>query len=100
MNPSMEEAFVSVAEQVLVQNSKIVTVGGDTFSVITTSKQKLKQVNFRLDSREFRGLQQNPGTKSRWAEIARSGKNVMQFLESGRYVAVVADGKCIRFGGA
>jgi hypothetical protein len=100
MNPSMEEAFVSVAEQVLVQNSKIVTVGGDTFSVITTSKQKLKQVNVRLDSREFRGLQQNPGTKSRWAEIARSGKNVMQFLESGRYVAVVADGKCIRFGGA
>lgn len=67
----MEEAFVSVAEQVLVQNSKIVTVGGDTFSVITTSKQKLKQVNFRLDGREFRGLQQNPGTKSRWAEIAR-----------------------------
>jgi hypothetical protein len=100
MNPSMEEAFVSVAEQVLVQNSKIVTVGGDTFSVITTPKQKLKQVNFRLDGREFRGLQQNPGTKSRWAEIARSGKNVMQFLESGRYVAVVADGKCIRFGGA
>jgi hypothetical protein len=94
----MEEAFVSVAEQVLVQNRKIVTLAGETFSVISTPKQKLKQVNFRLDGRDFRGLQQNPATKSRWAELARSGKKVMQFLESGRYVAVVADGKCIRFG--
>jgi hypothetical protein len=100
MTLSMEEAFVSVAEQVLVQNRKIVTVAGDTFSVISTPKQKLKQVNFRLDGRDFRGLQQNPATKSRWAEMARSGERVMQFLEGGRYVAVVADGKCIRFGGA
>jgi hypothetical protein len=100
MNPSMEEALVSVAEQVLVQNRKIVTVAGDTFSVIGTPKQKLKQVNFRLDGRDFRGLQQNPDTKSRWAEMARSGKKVMQFLEGGRYVAVVVDGKCTRFGGA
>jgi hypothetical protein len=95
----MEEVFISVAAQVLVQNRKIVTVAGDTFSVTSTPKQKLKQVNFRLDGLDFRGLQQNPNTKSRWAELARSGKKVMQFLEGGRYVAVVADGKCIRFGG-
>jgi hypothetical protein len=100
MDLSMEEVFINVAEQVLVQNRQIVTVAGDTFSVISTPKQKLKQVDFRLDGRDFRGLQQNPDTKSRWAELARNGKKVMQFLEGGRYVAAVADGKCIRFDGA
>jgi hypothetical protein len=98
MSPSLEEVLISVAQQVLVQNRKIVTVAGDTFSVITTPKQKLKQVNFRFDGREFRGLQQNPDTKSRWAEIARSGKKVMQFLEAGCYIAVVAEGKLFSFG--
>ncbi len=30
--------------------------------------------------------------------MARNGKKVMQFLESGRYVAVVADGKVHLYG--
>jgi hypothetical protein len=98
MEPSLEEIFIAVTEQVLVQNRKIITVAGDTFSVIATPRHKLKQINFRFDGREFRGLQQNPETKSRWAEMARSGKKVMQFLEAGRYLAVVADGKLISFG--
>ena len=51
-----------------------------------TSKSKLK----RLD---LRGLEQNPNTKSWWAKLAREGKAVMQFLEHGRYIAVVVDGK-------
>jgi hypothetical protein len=97
MSPSLEEVFIGVAEQVLVQNRKIIMVAGDTFSVIATSRHKLRQINFRFDGREFRGLQQNPDTKSRWAEMARSGKKVMQFLEAGRYLAVVADGRLISF---
>jgi hypothetical protein len=40
-----------------------------------------------------KGLEQNPQTKSRWAQLARSGKKVMQFLSEGRYVANVVDGK-------
>src|ERR1700676_1693131 len=39
------------------------------------------------------GLEQNPQTKSRWAQMARSGKKMMQFLSEGRYVAKVVDGK-------
>jgi len=42
---------------------------------------------------DVRGLEQNPETNSRWAKLAREGKKVMQFLEQGRYVAVVTDGK-------
>jgi len=37
--------------------------------------------------------EQNPETKSRWAQLAREGKKVMQFLSGGRYVANVVDGK-------
>ena len=59
----------------------------------STAKQKLKQVDFRFDGRDFRALEQNPNTKSRWAAMARKGQKVMQFLDGGKYLAVVADGK-------
>jgi hypothetical protein len=42
-------------------------------------------------------LEQNPDTKSRWAAMARAGKKVMQFLDGGRYVSVVCDGKVHRY---
>jgi hypothetical protein len=44
-------------------------------------------------------MEQNPQTKSRWAELARSGNKVMQFLSEGRYVANVVDGKVNFYGG-
>ena len=31
-----------------------------------------------FDGNEIRGLEQNPETKSQWAQLARSGKRVMQ----------------------
>ena len=46
----------------------------------------------------MRGLEQNPQTKSRWAQLARKGSKVMQFLSAGRYIAVVYDGKVIHYG--
>lgn len=51
-----------------------------------------------LDGNEIRRLEQNPQTKSRWAQMARSGKKVMQFLSEGRYVANVVDGKVTLYG--
>jgi len=41
----------------------------------------------------LRDLEKSPKTASRWAELARQGKKVMQFLQQRRYVAVVVDGK-------
>jgi len=55
-------------------------------------------VDFVFEGSEIRGLEQNPQTKSRWAQLARSGKNVMQFLTEGRYVANVVDGKVTLYG--
>ena len=89
---AIDDAFVSVWRQALVEQKKIVTVGNSTFSVRRTAKHRLAQIDFEVDGIEFRGLEQNPQTKSRWAKLAREDAQVMQFLRAGRYVGVVADG--------
>jgi hypothetical protein len=89
---TIDEAFLSVWRQALLEQRKIVTVGDATFSVRRTAKHRLAQIDFEVGGVEFRGLEQNPQTKSRWAKMAREGAKVMQFLRAGRYVGVAADG--------
>ena len=93
----IEEVLVSVWRQVF-SGSKSVEIDGKNYPVKLTAKRGLKQVDFRFEDHDLRGLEQNPDTKSRWAEMAREGKKVMQFLDGGRYVAVVVDGKMKTYG--
>jgi hypothetical protein len=93
VSTSLESALLSVWQQSLIDKKKIVELDGEIHAVKQTAKSKLKQVDFRFEGRELRGLEQNPNTKSRWARLAREGKKVMQFLEAGRYVAVAVDGR-------
>ncbi len=93
MSISLEDALLNVWRQSLVENNKTATPEGESFPVRSTAKRKLKQIDFQFDGKDLRGLEQNPDTKSRWAAMARSGKSVMQFLEGGRYIAVVVEGK-------
>ena len=72
-------------------------MGGESYSVRRTLKLGLREVDFTFDGHEIRGLEQNPEAKSRWAQLAQSGKKVMQFLSEGRYVANVVDGKVTRY---
>jgi hypothetical protein len=88
-----EQALIEVWRQTLVENAKVVELGADRFPVKDTPKRGLRQVDFVFEGDEIRGLEQNPQTKSRWAQLARSGNKVMQFLSEGRYVANVVDGK-------
>ena len=90
---TFEEAIIAVWHQSLVEKARGVNLDGDEFPVRSPAKQKLKQVDFRFDGRDLRALEQNPNTKSRWAAMARKGQKVMQFLENGKYLTVVADGK-------
>src|SRR3979490_1614879 len=90
---SFEETLIEVWRQALVEHAKVVEVGKERYRVRLTPKRGLRQVDFVFDGNEIRGLEQNPETKSRWAQMARSGKRVMQFLSEGRYVANVVDGK-------
>jgi len=93
MTLSFEQALIEVWRQALVENAKTVKLGTDSFPVRSTPKSGLRQVDFTFEGNEIRGLEQNPKTKSRWAQMARSGRTVMQFLSEGRYVANVVDGK-------
>jgi hypothetical protein len=93
MSASLDSVLVSVWQQALIDKKSALDLDGETYPVRRTSKSKLKQIDFRFEGREFRGLEQNPNTKSRWAKLAREGKQVMQFLDNGRYIAVVVDGK-------
>jgi hypothetical protein len=97
---SLEDALKDVCRQVLVEGAKEVAIGGETFAVNVLKAKRLRQVYFTFDGREIVGVEQNPNTKSRWAQLARSGKKVMQFMQDNRYFAVVADGKCILYGSA
>ena len=93
MSITLEDALLNVWRQSLVEDKKTVGLEGGSFPVRSTAKRKLKQIDFQFDGKDLRGLEQNPDTKSRWAAMARNGKKVMQFLDGGRYIAVVADGK-------
>ncbi len=95
---SLEETLIDVWRQSFADNAKTVVLGTERYPILRTSKRKLRQVDFKFDGREIRGLEQNPGTKSRWAAMARDGKRVMQFLHEGRYVAVVVDGDVKLYG--
>src|SRR6266403_4026104 len=100
MNPSFEQTLVEVWRQALVENANLVELGKARYPVSRTPKRGLRQVDFVFDGNEIRGLEQNPDTKSRWAQMAWSGKKVMQFLSEGRYVAHVVDGKVTQYGKA
>ncbi len=76
MNPSFEQTLVEVWRQALVENANFVELGKERYPVRRTPKRGLRQVDFVFDGNDIRGLEQNPDTKSRWAQMARSGKKV------------------------
>jgi hypothetical protein len=90
---TLEGTLVAVWQQAMVDGADAVELGGKRFPVHLTPRKKLREVDFEFRGQPLRGLEQNPRTGSRWAEMARSGAKVMQFLSEGRYVGVVADGK-------
>lgn len=98
MKLAFDQALIEVWRQALVENASAVELDGNRYPVRRTSKHKLRQVDFVFEGNEIRGLEQNPTTKSRWAQMARSGKKAMQFLNEGRYVANAVDGKVTLYG--
>ena len=98
MAASLEETLISVWQQALVDNARSVKLENQSFPVRRTSRSRLREVDFQYEGHQLRGLEQNPETTSRWAQLARQGKKVMQFLQERRYVAVVVDGKVQFYG--
>ena len=98
MNPSFEQTLVEVWRQVLIENANVVELDGKRYPLRITPRKNLRQVDFMFDGNEIRGLEQNPETASRWAQLARSGMKVMQFLSEGIYIGNVVDGKVNHYG--
>jgi hypothetical protein len=94
---AVEAAMLQVWRQALVEKAKRVVVEAKSYPVRRTARSQLAQVDFDVAGQPVRALEQNPHTKSRWAQLARKGSKVMQFLSNGRYVAVVADGKITHY---
>lgn len=93
----LDQILLSVWEQVLVSGAKKVMVASQSYPVRRTPKNRLAQVDFEFEGQTIRGLEQNLKTSSRWAQLARKGSKVMQFLIAGRYIAAVADGKITHY---
>src|SRR2546427_9272739 len=98
MTSNLEMTLISVWQQALVKDSRTVTLKNGSYPVRRTSRSKLREVDFEFDGQRLRGLEQNPKTSSRWAQLAREGKKVMQFLPKRRYIAVVVDRKVQFYG--
>jgi hypothetical protein len=96
---SFEQTLIDVWRQALVKNAEVVVLETERYPVRLTPKRRLRQVDFVFDGNKIRGLEQNPETKSRWAQMARAGGKVMQFVSEGRYVANVVGGKVTWYGG-
>ena len=98
MATSLEGTLISVWRQAMVDNARTVTLESQSYPVRRTSRSKLREVDYRFNAEMLRGLEQNPNTNSRWAQLAREGKKVMQFLCGGHYIAVAVEGKVQFYG--
>ena len=98
MAASLEETLISVWQQVMIENARSVKLENRSFPVRRTTRSRLREVDFQFEDHELRGLEQNPKTASRWAQLARQGQKVIQFLHQRRYIAVVVDGKLQSYG--
>jgi hypothetical protein len=94
---AFDDVLIEVWRHALVDRTSTVTIAGQSFPVHKTATKRLVEVDFTFDGQPYRGLEQNPNTKSRWANLARKGAKVMQFLQAGKYVAVVVDGKVTHY---
>ena len=94
---AFDDVLIEVWRQALMDRSSTVTIAGQSFPVHKTATKRLVEVDFTFDGQPYRGLEQNPNTKSRWANLARKGAKVMQILQAEKYVAVVVDGKVTHY---
>lgn len=82
----------------MAENADTLKLGTESYPVTNSKAKRLRVVAFTFDGNEIMGIEQNPKTNSRWAKMARAGEKVMQFIQGGSYIAVVADGEITTYG--
>ena len=94
---TLGDALISAWRQALGERRDEIELEGKTYRVTVLRSKGLSMVEFEFASHGIEGIEQNPKTASRWAELARQGSRIMQFRCSGRYVANVCEGKLLRY---
>jgi len=94
---TLGETLISVWQQALGEGRHDIELEGATYPVTVSRAKGLRMVEFDLGTHRMVGIEQNPKTESRWAELAREGNRIMQFRCNGRYVANVCEGKLLRY---
>lgn len=86
-----------VAEQMM--NGAVVSIAGRDYRVTRTGSRRFRTVRFVMGTAEYQAIEQNAEKPSRWGQLAREGHRVVQVREllSGKYVAVVVDGKVTEY---
>ena len=92
---ALGDALISVWQQALGERRDEVDWDGRTYRVTVLRSKGLRMVEFEFGPYTLVGIEQNPKTDSRWAELARQGNRIMQFRCNGRYVANVCEGKLL-----
>ena len=94
---TLSESVVEVWRQILLEGRTKVDLNGETLQVSQTRGKGLRAISFVHEGHRIEGIEQNPETKSRWAGLARAGKQIMQFRYRGRYIGNVCDGTLTRY---
>ena len=94
---TLGDTLISTWRQALSEGREHIELGGETFPVTVSRGKGLRMVVFNVGPYGIVGIEQNPRTGSRWAELAREGNRIMQFRCKGRYVANVCEGKLLRY---
>ena len=94
---TLGETLISVWQQALGEGRKDIELEGETYPVTFSRAKGLRMVEFDVGPYRMVGIEQNPKTGSRWAELARQGSRIVQFRCKGRYVANVCEGKLLRY---
>jgi hypothetical protein len=94
---TLGDTLISVWQQALGEGRKDIELEGETYPVTVSKAKGLRMAEFNVGPYRIVGIEQNPRTGSRWAELAREGSRIMQFRCKGRYVANVCEGKLLRY---
>jgi hypothetical protein len=94
---TLGDALTSVWRQALIERKSEVELEDAVYLVGRTRSKGLRTVEFTSSGHRIDGIEQNPETASRWAQLARKGQRIMQYRVGRRYVANVCEGKLLRY---
>jgi hypothetical protein len=95
MTADFSEVLIDVWHQALVDKSETVRLGAESFRVTQSKAKRLRQIEFVFEGKTIIGIQQNPNTKSKWAEQARAGKKVSSSFRMGGMSRLLQRGKLL-----